>query len=108
LIAWEVGQRDSATLQNFLDKVKGLNIASVGTDALHLYPPAFKGKHHLIGKFATQQIERSNGRLRDYLARLARKTKAVSKSLYMLILSIKIFAHFHHQNNFKQLIPILS
>jgi len=51
----------------------------------------FADRTHIQSKKATQTIESHNGRLRHFLARLARRTKCYSKSLEMLEASLILF-----------------
>ena len=71
------------------------------TDGHHAYDkvsnhPLFKYniKHHIISKSETCLVESLNSSMRDKLARLKRKTKAYSKSQYMLEISLRLWSNF--------------
>ena len=58
-------------------------------------------------KKETHRIESNNGRLRDYFARFKRKTKAVSRSLEMVNLTIALFATFHVNGTIDNLLALV-
>lgn len=81
------------------------------TDGHHAYEkvanhPLFKHniKHHIISKSETCFVESLNSSMRDKLARLKRKTKAYSKSQYMLEISLRLWSYckdiFNNVNKF--------
>ena len=81
------------------------------TDGHHAYEkvanhPLFKHniKHHIISKSETCLVESLNSSMRDKLARLKRKTKAYSKSQYMLEISLRLWSYckdiFNNINKF--------
>jgi IS1 family transposase len=84
-----------------------VNAVAVHTDALAIYPAGLDGYAHFVSKAGTQRIESDNGRMRDYFARFTRKTKAVSRSEHMVHLSIKLYAHYHFDDNMHKLLSIL-
>jgi IS1 family transposase len=49
---------------------------------------------HVIGRAGTQTVERDNANTHHYSARMARRTKVVSKSFAMVDLSMKLGALF--------------
>lgn len=53
-----------------------------------------KPEAHLVSKTYMTRVEGENTRLRDYLARLHRKTLCYSKSLEMLKYSIRLLPHY--------------
>ncbi|MBQ6854941.1 MAG: IS1 family transposase, partial [Alphaproteobacteria bacterium] len=54
---------------------------------------------HLWGKAHTYTVERTNRRIRHYLARLVRKTYCFSKSIHMLDDSILLFRYKNSINS---------
>ena len=58
------------------------------TDAYRPYTSIIAAEQHTIGKAHTHHIESLNNKLRWYLARLARKTHAYSKSATALLHSL--------------------
>lgn len=86
--------------ENKEEKDKIINIDYLCTDGHHAYNivsnhPLFKDhiKHHIISKKETCLVESLNSFLRDNLARLKRKTKAYSKSQYMLEISVRLLIY---------------
>jgi IS1 transposase len=69
--------------------VKG-NGRTYFTDDWPVYRAVLPEAQHVIGRLGTQTVERDNANTRHYSARMARRTKVVSKSLTMVDLSIKL------------------
>ena len=93
-VAWVLGGRDDATCQKLLDKVglKGKTFLADDWDGFHRLIP----KDQLFtGKDLTFSIEQDNSNIRHFLARFRRRTKAVSKAVEMVDLSLRIDHHFH-------------
>ena len=68
------------------------------TDGHHAYDKVYNTykdniKHHIISKSETCLVESYNSSMRDSLARLHRKSKAYSKSLPMLTISINLWVY---------------
>jgi len=59
-------------------------------------PPA----QHIVSKAGTHLIESNNANTRHRLARFTRRTKVVSKSMTMVDLTMRLWAHFEHPQNF--------
>jgi IS1 family transposase len=91
---FEVGNSSSGTLRNFWNKIIKTNIIETAcTDGNPAYSEVFKekvGLRHVVTKAETCLVESFNHVLRYYLARLHRRTKCYSKSMEMLVLSIKL------------------
>ena len=82
------------------DRDKLNTITFLCTDGHHAYDvvynhPLFKGliEKHIISKSETSYVESLNAALRDGLARLKRKSKAYSKSIDMLTLSVELWMY---------------
>lgn len=54
---------------------------------------------HFYGKDLTFPIEQTNSDIRHRLARFVRRTKASSRSLQMVDLSLKLYNHFQDPDN---------
>lgn len=54
---------------------------------------------HFYGKDLTFPIEQTNSDIRHRLARFVRRTKASSRSLQMVDLSLKLYHHFQDPTN---------
>ena len=79
------------------NKIRHLNKAVFMTDNWRAYGKFIPVGVHIQSKAETYTVEGYNCLLRHFLARLKRKTKCYSKSVYMLYLSINLF--FHKWNN---------
>jgi insertion element IS1 protein InsB len=64
------------------------------TDAWPSYRAVLLPEQHVIGKTDTHTIERDNANTRHDLARMTRRGKAVSKSLIMVELTMKLHVAF--------------
>jgi IS1 family transposase len=85
-----VGDRTQVSFDKFTDKIAHLNVKKYASDWWKAYNIISEALH-LWGKAHTYTVERTNKRLRYYLARLARRTYCTSKSTEMLYLSIVLF-----------------
>jgi DNA polymerase II small subunit/DNA polymerase delta subunit B len=68
------------------------------TDGHHAYDKVFNTykdniDKHIVSKSETCLVESYNSSMRDRLARLHRKSKAYSKSIYMLTISVNLWAN---------------
>ena len=100
VVAWMWGDRTENTCQDLWAKVpasyKG---AFCYSDLLAAYQKVLDKDHHracLKQEGQTNHIERFNLTLRQRMARLVRKTLSFSKSLFMHILSIRLFLHSYN------------
>ena len=99
LIDWECGDRDQATLDRLLKRLKDWRIRLFCTDNYQPYSSAISAGRHYIGKDKTFHIEQNNGRQRHWFARFRRKSIVVTRSLLMLELTMRLFATFHVNGN---------
>ena len=89
VVAWVVGRRDAATFRRLYAQVKG-DKRTYFTDDWPVYRAVLPEAQHVIGRMETRTVERDNANTRHYSARMARRTKVVSRSLTMVDLSIKL------------------
>jgi hypothetical protein len=73
-------------------------IENLCTDGHHAYDKVYNTykeyiNKHIVSKSETCLVESYSSSMRDRLARLHRKTKAYSKSIYMLYISINLWAN---------------
>jgi insertion element IS1 protein InsB len=108
LLAWVAGGRMAQSLSRLRYLFAPVKAVAVHTDAFAVYPAGLDGYAHIVSKAGTQRVESDNGRMRDYFARFTRKTKAVTRSLHMLNLTIRLYAHYHFKDNLFKLISILK
>jgi insertion element IS1 protein InsB len=102
-IAWVTGGRDTQTVKRLYEKIKHCTKAAFYTDDWDAFAKVFPKNRHIIGKKHTASIERNNSNTRYYLGRFNRKTKIVSKSEYMVNLSLKLWWFVCEMNNFLHL-----
>ena len=95
LIDWECGNRDAATLNRLLERLKPWSVTLYCTDDYAPYDTLLPVGRHYIGKDETVAIERVNSRLRHWFARFRRRTCVVSKALEMVDATIALFAAYH-------------
>src|SRR3954470_1440808 len=95
LVDWECGDRDAATLNRLLERLKPWSVKLYCTDDYAPYDTLLPVGRHYIGKDETVAIERINSRLRHWFARFRRRTCVVSKALEMVDATIALFAAYH-------------
>ena len=98
-IAWVVGPRNWRTVRKLYNKIAHLN-PTIYTDNWRGFNRVFPKNKHVIGKSETIYIEQNNSDTRHYLARMTRKSKVVSKSTYMLDMSLRLMEYFRDPDNF--------
>lgn len=89
---FEVGLRDEETFLRFYDKIPEAEVYYTDNFKVYDWLPVSRHVKGKSGKLKTNRNEGRHSILRDKLARLRRKTKAYSKSLFMLYGSIALFA----------------
>ena len=109
MIAWVTGTRSAKTFKKLYDKVKHLKNCIFYTDSWDAFSKVLPKERHIIGKQHTVAIEQDNSNIRNDLARFTRRTKVVSKSEYMINLTLKLWQAFHSSSLFYHLqITLLS
>lgn len=103
-IAWVTGGRDTQTVKKLYEKIKHCTKATFYTDDWDAFAKVLPKNRHVIGKQHTVAIKRNNSNTRYYLGRFNRKTKIVSKSEYIVNLSLKLYWYICEQNHFTELI----
>lgn len=78
------------------------------SDEYAVYTQTIPEDKLLQTKSQTIYIEQNNGRQRHWFARFRRKSIVVSKALYMVDLTMALFAKFHVNGSWKELIPLPS
>ena len=94
MIAWVIGDRSTDTFRRLYDKVKHLTGCTFYTDHWKAFAEVLPKKRHVIGKRHTIAIEQDNSNIRNDLARFTRRTKVVSRSIYMIHLTLKLWQAF--------------
>jgi IS1 family transposase len=84
ILDFEIGSRSQRTFKVLFNRIRLLKPKIIYTDNYSVYTTIIPSSIHKTGKEHTYTVERTNGRIRDYLARFHRKTKSFSKSLNMM------------------------
>lgn len=92
-IAWKMGCRSDADLRHLLKQVDDGRCDFI-TDEWAGFFRCLPERRHFYGKDLTFPIEGTNSDIRHRLARFKRKTKASSRSLEMVEVSLKLFHYF--------------
>jgi len=91
IITFVAGRRSKENIKKVIDKLLILKPRKIYTDRLNIYPSLIPKHIHKVFRFHTNVIERNNLTLRIRLKRLGRKTICYSKSIAMLIASLKLY-----------------
>ena len=94
LVGFHVGDRSSKSFENLCKNISHIDARLYATDQYSVYDIIPKHKR-LVGKAHTYTVERMNRLLRHYLARFARKTYCLSRSLSMICFSVSLFSFFY-------------
>ena len=89
MVAWQLGGRDAGTLKKLLDRI-GVEGKEFVTDNYEAYHQLIPDTQLFTGKDLTFLIEQDNSNTRHYLARFRRKSKATSRSIEMVELSLRL------------------
>ena len=85
-----LGNRGTQTGKRLWEELKKKEISQVMTDYWKVYPRVLPEQKHVQSKAETFTVEGYNSLFRHFLARLRRKTKCYTKSLEMLMVSVKL------------------
>lgn len=94
ILLWTIGERSHQTFEILWQIISCWHSFWYVTDGYKVYPGYIESEDHLVSKTYMTRVEGENSRLRDYLARLHRKTFCYSKSVEMLQYSIKLLIHY--------------
>lgn len=95
LIDWECGERNEATFQRLLDRLRRWRPRLICTDYYAPYENAVPVGQHDQGKDQTVGLERDNGRQRHWVGACRRKSIIVSKSEATVNRRMALYAHLH-------------
>ena len=90
-IAWVLGQRDIETFKMLYAKLEYLKSCIFYTDNWNAFSAVLPSERHVIGKAHTYIVEGNNSNTRHHLGRFTRRTKIVSKSEYMVDITIRLW-----------------
>ena len=108
LIDWECGGRDRQTLKKLLDRLSKWNVELYCTDNWAAYAEEIPESKLYQGKSQTYYLEQNNGRQRHWFARFRRKSIVVSKTLEMVDLTMALFAKFHVNGSWKNIVALVG
>ena len=94
ILAWTIGDRSAETFKSLWKIIKGWKCFFYATDGYVVYPQFIDEADHIVSKTYMTRVEGENTRLRHYLSRLHRKTLCYSKSLLMLVISIRLVIYY--------------
>jgi insertion element IS1 protein InsB len=98
------GNRDIETMQRLYEQLKKFKNAVFATDDWDAFAAVLPKNRHKIGKTHTHAIERHNSNTRHFLARMHRRTKVVSQSNHMVILSVWLSDYYGNAENYYDLL----
>lgn len=107
LIDWECGGRDKETFSRLMERLSKWNVELYCTDSWGVYPEVVNEDKLYQTKSQTFYIEQNNGRQRHWFARFRRKSIVVSKTLEMVELTMALFARFHVNGSWKDILPLV-
>lgn len=91
-----------------MKRLEKWNIEVFCTDHWEVYNKEISGDKLKQSKAETVAIERNNGRQRHWFARFRRKSIVVSKSLQMVELTMALFARFHVNGNWQDILTLVT
>ena len=91
-----------------MKRLEKWNIEVFCTDHWEVYNKEISGDKLKQSKAETVAIERNNGRQRHWFARFRRKSIVVSKSLQMVELTMALFARFHVNGNWQDILTLFT
>jgi IS1 family transposase len=81
--------------------VKHLKNCTFYTDNWDAFAKVLPPERHIIGKSGTVAVERDNSNTRHHLGRFTRRTKVVSKSEFMVDLTLRLWRALTNPEIFK-------
>lgn len=106
LIDWECGDRSEETASRLIDRLGKIGAKLYITDEYVVYSNLIPVGQLYQGKDSTHGIERNNGRQRHWFARFRRKSIVVSKSIWMVDVTISLFARFRVNGRLQELMQM--
>ena len=91
-----------------MKRLKKWKVEIFCTDNWEIYNKEISADKLKQSKTETVAIERNNGRQRHWFARFRRKSIVVSKSLQMVELTMALFARFHVNGNWQDIITLFT
>ena len=98
-IGWCVGDRSAETFRGFYQRFEHLD-AVFYADDWESYTKVIPAGKLVTGKKHTVGIEQNNSNIGHFSGRFTRRTKVVSKSVEMVLATLKICWHINENNGF--------
>jgi IS1 family transposase len=92
-LGYHIGTRGLEDFEKLYNQIEDINVKYYSSDYWKAYG-LLSEDQHLWGKAHNYTVERTNRRLRHYLARLTRRTYCFSKSVEMLDASLTLFVYY--------------
>src|SRR5215208_7166938 len=108
LVDWECGDRDKATCERLIERLRRWRTRLYCADDYAVYGVLLPVGQLYTGKEKTHGIERDNARQRHWLARFRRRSIVVSKAKRMVDVSIALFARFAGNDRIADLVSMLA
>ena len=103
LIDWECGDRSEKTAAALIERLRKTGAKLYIADEYVVYANLIPRGRLYQGKDKTHGIERNNGRQRHWFARFRRKSIVVSKSVWMVDVTMALFARFRVNGSLREL-----
>ena len=100
LIDWEVGDRDTDTFEQLLERLLAWNARFYFADGYQVYAQLIPPEFLIQDKAETHLIESNNAPQRHWFARFRRRTCVVSRCIRMVDLTVMLYAKFHVNGEF--------
>ena len=94
LLDWECGDRSEKTASALIERLKKTGAKLYISDDYVVYSSLIPIGQLYQGKDKTDGIERNNGRQRHWFARFRRRSVVVSKAVWMVDVTMSLFARF--------------
>jgi IS1 family transposase len=104
LIDWECGGRDNATFEKLYERLKLWDVKIFFSDGWRAYSDLIPPELLVQSKSQTHLIESNNAPQRHWFGRFRRRTCIVSRSLLMVDLTVMLYAKFHVNNSWRDMV----
>ena len=91
-----------------MERLSKWNVDLFCTDNWRVYQETVAEDKLYQSKSQTVYLEQNNGRQRHWFARFKRRSIVVSKTLEMVDLTMALFARFHVNGSWKDIMPLFS
>ena len=107
LLDWECGDRSEETAAVLIERLKKIGAKLYISDEYVVYASLIPVGQLYQGKDKTDGIERNNGRQRHWFARFHRRSIVVSKAIWMVDVTMALFARFRVNGSLRELMRLV-